>query len=254
MNIFFARDRRADIEDICDKSRLAYSYLIFLCMPYMGIMLCNSILTNRYVGGDDLFILGGTLTSPFVFIMDNIIAEIYGFQIARNVIFIGYLTQLSISLIFLMIVSLPYPHIFNDYEAYRHILGWQMFRIITSGFFAYISANLLNSYLISRWKVLVKGRYFLLRSIGASSVAEALYTLIAVFIMEISMLSYGSILHVTCLSFSIKLLYSLIFAVPSSLLVRHIKHKTGMDVYDFPASLTPFNYIKHQQDKKYVTK
>lgn len=235
------------------KLQLAYYYLILLSMPYMAIMLCNSILTNRYIGTDDFFILGGTLTSPFVFVLDNIIAEVYGFWVARSVIFIGYSSQLIISLVFAFVVDLPYPHVLHEYVAYQHMLGWPMVRIVLSGFFAYISANLLNSYLISRWKTLVKGKYFIVRSVGASLFAEALYTLIAIFMMEVSALSYSDIIHVSCLSFFIKLLYTLVLAFPSSQLVRHIQLKTGMDIYDFPSSLTPFKYTTQKQDKLYET-
>ncbi|MDF1678055.1 MAG: putative molybdenum carrier protein [Legionellaceae bacterium] len=64
----------------------AYSVLALISMFYMSIMLCNAVLTNRYIGTDALFVLGGTFTSPLVFILDDIITEIYGYKIARSVI------------------------------------------------------------------------------------------------------------------------------------------------------------------------
>ena len=60
-----------------------YKVLLCLGMLYLSILLCNIILTNRYVGIDQLYILGGTLTSPFTFILDDIVAEIYGYKITR---------------------------------------------------------------------------------------------------------------------------------------------------------------------------
>lgn len=73
-----------------------YKVLIFISMFYMSIMLCNAILTNRYIGSDTLFVLGGTFTSPLVFILDDIIAEIYGYKITRSVILTGYLARVFI--------------------------------------------------------------------------------------------------------------------------------------------------------------
>ena len=55
---------------------LGYKFLVIVSMLYMSIMLCNAILTNRYIGMDTLFVLGGTFTSPFIFLMDGVIAEI----------------------------------------------------------------------------------------------------------------------------------------------------------------------------------
>jgi len=89
----------------------------------MSIMLCNAILTNRYVGTDAFFILGGTLTSPFIFILDDIIAEIYGYKIARYIILSGFAAQTLFIIICQFIVIAPYPSHFKESAAYINILG-----------------------------------------------------------------------------------------------------------------------------------
>src|ERR1700722_8736987 len=124
-----------------------YKFLISISMIYMSIMLCNAILTNRYVGTDTLFVLGGTFTSPFVFILDDIIAEVYGYKITRSVIFSGFTAQTLFVLVCQLVVIAPYPTSFKEYAAYSHILGASLLRIDISGFAAYIIANLINSYI-----------------------------------------------------------------------------------------------------------
>lgn len=219
-----------------------YYFIITLCMLYMTIMLCNAILTNRYIGNDSLFILGGTLTSPFVFILDDIIAEIYGYKVARNVIVTGFAAQTVFAIICYMVVQAPHPDFFKDSESYSKILGTSLFRINLSGFAAYITANIVNSYIITRWKILVKGKYFWLRSIGSSTFSEALYTLLAIVMMELNSIPIVDILHVVAISFMIKITYSVVFAVPANLLTNYIKNQTGIDVYEFPQIFTPFKY------------
>ena len=119
--------------------------------------------------------------------------------------------------------------------------------VILSGFIAYIVANLANSYILSRWKVLLKGRYFWLRSLGASTISEALYSLIAILMMEIGSIPNNKILKVVAISFSIKAFYSIVLAAPANILVNYLKNLTGMDVYDFPKKFTPFKYSKDNQ-------
>lgn len=215
-------------------------------MVYMSIMLVNAILTNRYIGKDNLFVLGGTFTSPLVFILDDIIAEIYGYKIARAVIFTGFFSQSLFVVICQLVINAPYPSFFNE-TAYATVLGWSLMRINISGFFAYISANLVNSYILSRWKVLLKGRYFWLRSLGSSTISEVLYSFIAILMMEFASISLKSILQVAVISFSIKVLYSIVLVGPVSILVNYLKKLTGIDVYDFPQQFTPFKYIKENQ-------
>lgn len=222
-----------------------YKVLIFISMFYMSIMLCNAVLTNRYIGSDELFVLGGTFTSPFVFILDDIIAEIYGYRITQSVILTGFMAQTVFVVICQLVLLAPHPLFFSEQASYNYVLGLSLLRINISGFVAYIIANLANSYILSRWKVLLKGRYFWLRSLGASTFSEALYSLIAILMMEIGAISNNNILQVVTISFSIKVLYSVVLAGPANLLVNHIKNITGMDIYDFPKKFTPFKYSKN---------
>lgn len=224
-----------------------YKILIIISMIYMSIMLCNAILTNRYIGSDALFVLGGTFTSPFVFVLDDIIAEIYGYKIARSLILTGFIAQTLFVVICLLAINSPYPSFFNEQTAYTTVLGWSLLRINISGFFAYILANLANSYILTRWKVLLKGRYFWLRSLGSSTISEALYSLIAIFMMEIASIPLKRILQVVAISFSIKVIYSIVLAGPANLLVNYLKKITGIDVYDFPTQFTPFKYARNNQ-------
>ena len=220
-----------------------YKFLIIMSMFYISIMLCNAILTNRYVGYDTFFILGGTLTSPFIFILDDIIAEIYGYKIARCVILTGFAAQTFFIIICQLVMIAPSPSHFKDGAAYSQILGASLLQINISGFIAYIVANLVNSYIITRWKVLLKGRKFWLRSLFSSTFSEALYSFIAISMMEINSIPFNDILKVAVISYLIKATYSLIFAIPANVFVNYVKKRTGINVYDFPKKFTPFKYL-----------
>lgn len=219
-----------------------YLCLIILIMFYMAIMLCNAVLTNRYVGSDDIFILGGTLTSPFIFILDGIITEIYGYKVALGVILSGFIMQTMVILICCMVVIAPYPSMFKNYNAYYDIFGPSLMKINISTFSAYIISNCMNSYIIARCKILVKGRYFWLRCIGASTFSEAIYSFLAIIMMELNSIPFNGILHIAIYSYFIKVIYNVLFAVPANLTVNFIKHKSGIDMYEFPTLFTPFKY------------
>ncbi|MCD6040295.1 MAG: Conserved hypothetical rane protein [Gammaproteobacteria bacterium] len=228
-----------------------YKFLVTVSMLYMSIMLCNAILTNRYVGVDTLFVLGGTFTSPFIFLMDGIIAEIYGYKIAQCVIFSGFLSQIIFTLICQAVVAAPYPSFFTERAAYSYILGFSLLRISISGFTAYIVANLLNSYIISRWKILLKGRYFWLRSFCTSTFTEAVYSCIAILMMEFNAIPLHKVMKLIIISYLIKVIYSLVFALPANFFVTYIKKVTGIDVYDLPKKFTPSECLNLKQELNY---
>lgn len=223
---------------------VGFKILLLLGMIYMSLMICNAILTDRYVGTNSFYILGGTLTSPFIFILDDIVAEIYGYKITRFMIFSGFLTQIFFSVICLLVVNAEYPSFFLEEHAYKYILGISLLKIDLSGFVAYITANLANSYLITKWKILLKGRHFWLRSLGTSMFSEALYSFIAISLMEINRVPLHGIAKVIITSYLIKATYSVIFAWPGQLIVSYIKKRANIDVYDLPQKFTPFKFLK----------
>jgi uncharacterized integral membrane protein (TIGR00697 family) len=220
--------------------QVGFKYLVIFSMFYMSIMLFNAITTNRYIGTDLLFVLGGTFTSPLIFVLDDIIAEIYGYKTARSVIITGFVAQILFALVSIAVISAPHPEFFTKNEHYASILGNSLFHITVSGFFAYIIANLINSYIITRWKVLLKGKMFWLRSIGSSAFSEILYSFIAILAMQFGSIPLSEILKVALLSCTIKIAYSVVLAFPANLLTNHVKKVTGIDVYDVPKKFTPF--------------
>lgn len=231
------------------KNPSGFKILILFSMAYMVIMLCNAVLTNRYVGSDEFFILGGTLTSPFIFILNDIIAEVYGYQIGKFIIYCGFGLQFSFTIICQAILLAPAPSFFVHQAVYSQILGLSLLHITISGFIAYLIATLVNSYIITQWKILVKGRRFWLRSFASSTFSEALYSFIAILMMEFMSLPLASMLRVIFLSYLIKATYSLIFAAPAQLLVNHIKKITGIDVFDTPQKFAPFAIFKKTRIK-----
>lgn len=185
---------------------LGYQCLMLLSMLYITLMLCNAVLTNRYLGTDTLYVLGGTLTSPFVFLLDNIIAEVYGFKMAVSVALCGFVAQSLFVLICMLVTHAPQPSFFTLNDSYSLILGFSLLRIHLSGCFAYLISMTLNSRILTQWKILHKGENFWLRCLAACTISEAFYSLVAILLMEIKSIPFNSILNVVIFSYLIKII------------------------------------------------
>lgn len=215
-------------------------------MAYLVIMLFDSIMTNRYVGTDALYVLGGTLSSPLLFILDGLITELFRRKMAVFIIIAVFLFQTVFSFFSCLIsAKAPFPSFFHSYAAYYEILGPSLLWINFSGLIAYLAANILNSYLIMEFKILAKGKFFWIRSIGASFIAEITYTAIAVTLMEMNRLSAGGVFKIILASFCIKVLYTIILSYPADRLINKLKVFTGLDPYDKPKLLWLSNRMKN---------
>ncbi|OGT38638.1 MAG: hypothetical protein A3F12_05870 [Gammaproteobacteria bacterium RIFCSPHIGHO2_12_FULL_38_14] len=214
-----------------------YKFLIFFSMLYMSIMICNAILTNRYISlNKNIFILGGTLTSPLIFILGDIVAEIFGYKIAKQMVWCGFACQVLFAIICELVSRAPYPVFFRDYYVYSIVFG-QLLYIVISSFIAFIISSLINIHIITKWKILLRGKYFWLRSLGSSTIAEGLYTAIAILMMELNSIPSANLWKLILISYFIKMAYSIIFAIPGNIIVNYIKNITKIDIYDYQ-----FNY------------
>ena len=223
--------------------RQKYKYLPLLSMLFLTIMFADAVLEYKPIQLQFGSIMASSFVFPFWFLITDIIAEIYGYRITQTVIITGYIVQTIFAFICALVLAAPAPSFFHEERAYTLILGNSFLWIDISGFFAYITANLLNTYILTRWKVLLKGRKFWLRSLGSSIFSEAFYSFLAILMMELKSISLDNILKVVLISFSIKVLYCLVFAFPGNVLVTKLKKFTGIDVYDLPKKYTPFKYL-----------
>lgn len=233
VRLVLAKKSFGDSMDKANNALTGYKYLVFFSMLYMSIMICNAILTDRYISlNEDIFVLGGTFTSPLIFILGDIVAENFGYKLAKQMILSGFVCQVIFAIICGLVVRSPAPDFFKDYFIYYRVFSPLLY-IVMSSFIAFIISGLINIHIITRWKVLLQGRYFWLRSLGASTIAEALYSAIAIFMMEIGNISLFNIWKVILTSYIVKLIYSIIFSGPGNLIVNYIKIKAKIDIYDY---------------------
>jgi len=225
--------------DLENKSPRQSGYLLFLAMMYVTIMLCSGVLTHRLIQLGPVYTMAGTLVAPLWFTLSDIIAEIYGYKIARKLVWFGFICQTIFAIACNFLIHMPSPNFLDNQNAYSTVLG-SILHTCLSAFVAYIFAGFLNIYLISKWKILLMGRYFWLRSLGASTISEFIFTTLAVFFIQVGKLPLNQILTIIMVSYTLKVIYTIVLAFPANLLVFVIKKADGINVYDYSTNFNPF--------------
>ena len=198
-----------------------YRYQPFLIMLYMTLITTVSVLSN-IITIDGHITMAGTLVIPFWFILSDIITEIYGYKISRKVIWLAFFCHFIFSVLCTISIHLPPPAFWHEQSAYQLVLG-NLIRINLSGLIAYIISGTLNIYLLTRWKFLLKGRYFWLRSFFASTIGELIYTVLAVVMIQYHRLTWGEMKSIIITSYSIKIFCTLCSTYPANLIVNFLK-------------------------------
>lgn len=109
-----------------------------------------------------------------------------------------------------------------------------------------LASWMLNAFVLTRWKYIVQGKYFWFRSITTSGVCEILFSIISVSLTLLGTVPLQDIPSIVIWSFSLKVIFTVIFSYPVSLVVNWLKREEGVDVYDNKFGLNPFKEIVNE--------
>jgi uncharacterized integral membrane protein (TIGR00697 family) len=188
---------------------------------------------------------GGTLLFPLSYVFGDILTEVYGFRASRRVIWTGFVCLALSALIFFVLGRLPPEpgwEARGGSAAYEAVLGGMSAGgIVLASLLGYLSGEFANSVVLSRMKVLMKGRRLWARTIGSTLVGELLDS--AVFVLVASLTGvFPRELFVTLVltNYIIKCLIEVLMTPLTYLAVRRLKQAEGADVYDLGVRYSPF--------------
>jgi uncharacterized integral membrane protein (TIGR00697 family) len=120
-------------------------------------------------------------------VLGDVLTEVYGFKTTKRVIWTGFAAMLLAALVFFILGALP-PESFWEAEtggnvAYNAILGGMSYGgIVLASLTAYLVGEFSNAKILSKIKVIMKGRMLWVRTISSTLVGELLDSLIFVLI------------------------------------------------------------------------
>lgn len=223
---------------------LPYKYLTPLAMFYISIMICADLLVNKPIQMPFGHTTAATFIFPIWFVLNDIIAEVYGYKTCRTILWTGFFIQFIFNSLCYVAINLPSPTSWANQSAFDLLLG-DLFRIALGTLAAYLIGGYINIYLITKWKAIMSGRHFWLRSIGSSTIGEAFYSGLNVWVILLGLMPLSEIWAIMFWSYLLKVVYTIILAYPAMILVQILKNKEDIDIYDLDEkNFNPFRAHK----------
>ncbi len=215
--------------------------LPFLAMIYVIIIVSSTTLVYKIVSFGFVTITAGALLSPAWYSLGDVIAEIYGYQLSRRIIWFGLICEGLFVFLCSNLIKLPSPDYWHHQAAYNSVLG-ALPRIYLGSIVGTIVGAFSNTYLLSKWKILLKGNHFWLRAVGSNAVGQLIFSCLTAFIDLLGVVPITDIFKIIFASYSIKVILVPILAIPAAVLVIYLKKYEGFDVYDTNTNFNPFKF------------
>ena len=113
-------------------------------------------------------------------------------------------------------------------------------RVFFGMLLAVVVGSFLNAYALTKWKILLLGRFYWLRSVSASAVGQLCFTFISLTFDLLHVVPLHTLAELIFVSYTVKLIFTPIAAVPAVYIVAYLKNLEGIDVYDVNTNFNPF--------------
>ena len=146
------------------------------------------------------------MTFPILFIVNDILSEIYGYKMAKNVIYLGFI--LNIIAVILYSIAIMLPSDSPNAEAFSSILSTTP-RLFIAGLISYLMGNIINSKIM----VVLKEKYndyLFVRCIASTVVGEAIDSIIFITVSFYGVFPGELIITMICCQVVFKVLYEII--------------------------------------------
>ncbi len=181
-----------------------YAYLAGI---FFACMITSNILATRTMEISFIALPCSILTFPILFIVNDILSEIYGYKLTKDVIYLGFIINLVVVVLYQ--VAMIFPSSSPNAPAFAALLSTTP-RLFVAGLISYMASNLLNSKVLVKLKEKYHNLLFV-RVVGSTVIGVTVDSVIFIFISFYWVLPNELVVTMICCQIVFKVLYELIF-------------------------------------------
>ena len=203
-------------------------------------LIAANLLETKVIQVGSLTVTAGLLVFPISYIINDCIAEVWGFKKARLIIWSGFAMNFFVVALGLIAVAIPAAPFWEGEEHFNFVFGMAP-RIVAASLMAFLVGSFLNAYVMSKMKVASQGRNFSARAIWSTVVGETADSLIFFPVVFGGVIAWKELLIMMGIQIVLKSMYEVIILPVTIRVVKAIKKIDGSDVYDTNIS---YNVLK----------
>ncbi len=218
-------------------------HLVSVSFMVMGILFCTCIvaanlLETKIVQFGPISMTAGFIVFPISYILNDCIAEVWGFRKARLVIWMGFLMNFFVVVLGGIAVALPAAPFWEGEDAFKFVFGLAP-RIAFASLAAFLVGSFFNAWVMSRMKLRDRERHFSWRAIASTLAGEGADSLIFFPLAFGNLMPTSELLKLMLLQVTAKTLYEVI-ALPITIrVINYVKRTEETDIYDENISYNP---------------
>jgi hypothetical protein len=223
------------------------TWLPSIAAVFVTSLIVSNLIAVKIVSFGPLFLPAAIIIFPVSYIFGDILTEVYGYARARRVIWIGFGCNLLAVLAIWLSIELPPAPFWKVHplespeasqQAYRAVFGFTP-RILAASFLAYLFGEFLNSFVLAKMKIAMRGRNLWARTIGSTMVGQLADSGVFIFLAFYGAIPPDSLVRLVIYQWLIKSAYEAAATPLTYLAVNYLKKAEGEDHYDRDTRFNP---------------
>ena len=218
--------------------------VISLSFFLMGVLYCICLVVSNLFGTKlvqvgSYSMTAGLIVFPISYIINDCVAEVWGFRKARLMIWTGFAMNFFVVLLGAIAVALPPAPYWVANDAHFRFVFQLAPRIAAASLAAFVVGSFLNAFVMSKMKLRDREKRFSLRAILSTLAGEGADSLIFFPLAFGGLMPVQDLLKMMLLQVTAKTLYE-ILALPVTIqVVKHVKKIEEYSAYDTDISYNP---------------
>lgn len=203
-------------------------------------LVASNLLETKVIQLGPVTATAGLIVFPISYIINDCIAEVWGFKKARLIIWSGFAMNFLTIGFARIAILLPAAPFWEGEESFNFVFGLAP-RIALASLLAFLVGSFLNAYIMSKMKIAARGKHFSFRAIVSTLAGESADSLLFFPIAFGGLIPANELLAMIGIQACLKSLYEVLVLPVTIRVVRYIKQTEQTDVYDQGIS---YNIIK----------
>jgi uncharacterized integral membrane protein (TIGR00697 family) len=199
-------------------------YMVLVTV-YVACLLISNVTAVKTFSLGPFSLPAAVLLFPVVYIVNDLLAEVYGFRKARKAIYLGFILNLFMVLYFALAIALPAGPFFGAQDAFATILGSTP-RMLIASLAAYFVGSTLNAKVMVSMRNAANGRggfALFLRCITSTLSGELCDSLIFITIAFIGAMPFTQILVMVATQAAFKTLYEMVVFPVTNIVIKKVR-------------------------------
>lgn len=203
-------------------------------------LIASNLLETKVIQVGGVTATAGLIVFPVSYIINDCIAEVWGFKKARLIIWSGFAMNFLVVAFAQLAVMLPAAPFWEGESGFNFVFGMAP-RIVVASLCAFLVGSFLNAYVMSRMKIASRGRHFSVRAMVSTLAGESADSVLFFPIAFGGIIPAKELFVMIVTQTVLKSFYELLVLPLTVKVVRVIKKTEQTDVYDTGIS---YNILK----------